>query len=364
MKWSFRIGRYRGIDVKVHATFIMFLAWVGLSNFLRTGTATAAVDGTLFMIAVFATVLLHEFGHALTAQRFGIQTRDITLLPIGGVARLERMPDKPHQELLVALAGPAVNVAFAALFFAILHARGQSTTWAADATFETAPLMVRLLWVNGIMAGFNLLPAFPMDGGRALRALLALRGDYVAATHTAARLGQGMAFLLGMLGLFSNPMLVFIALFVWIGATAEAQAVETKHALASVPVQAAMITDFMTLSTSDTLATAATALLRGSQVDFPVVDERGELVGVLTRTRFIEGLASVGTTGSVADVMTRTFEVAHPHDMLDGACARLQASEAPLMPVIDGDRVVGLVTLENVGELLMVTEALRRTKPT
>jgi CBS domain-containing protein len=269
------------------------------------------------------------------------------------------MPDKPLQELLVALAGPAVNVAFALAFFAILRAGGQSTSLADDVAFESAPLLVRLLWVNGIMAVFNLLPAFPMDGGRALRALLALRGDYVAATHTAARLGQGIAFLLGMLGLFGNPMLVFIALFVWIGAAAEAQSVEMKHALAGVPVQSAMVTEFTTLTTSDTLATAAAALLRGSQTDFPVVDVRGQLVGVLARTRFIEGLAKAGSLGLVVDAMTPAFDVAHPHEMLDIAFARLQASEAPLMPVVDGDRVVGLLTLENVGELLMVTEALR-----
>jgi Zn-dependent protease len=357
MKWSFRIGRVRGIDVRVHATFFIFLIWIGLSGFLREGTAAAAVNGMLFMVTVFATVVLHEFGHALTAQHFGIHTRDITLLPIGGVARLDRMPEKPRQELLVALAGPAVNVAFALMFLLVLRIRGQSTA-IDQAAFDTAPLLVRLLWVNGIMAAFNLLPAFPMDGGRALRALLALRGDYVGATRTAARLGQGIAFLLGLLGLFSNPMLVFIALFVWIGAAGETQAVEMKHAMANIPVQSAMVTAFTTLSTSDTLATATSALLHGTQIDFPVVDDHGHLVGVLSRTRFIDGLAKVGMEGSVVDAMTRSFEVTHPSEMLDVAFARLQTSEAPLMPVIDGDCLVGLITLENVGELLMVKEAI------
>lgn len=366
MKWSFRIGRFAGIDVFVHATFLLFLAWVGFSRFAKTGDSAAAVDGVIFMLAVFGTVVLHEFGHALMARRFGVQTKDITLLPIGGVARLERIPEEPLQELAVAVAGPAVNVAFAVVFAMILSSQGiglglPEATAGQDGApvVPDAPFLLRMFWVNVTLAVFNMLPAFPMDGGRALRALLAVRGDYVRATKTAATIGQGLAFLLGLLGLFTNPMLVLVAAFVWIGAASESQSVQVKHALAHVPVEAAMMTTFSVLQTSDTLATAARALLRGAQVDFPVTDAAGALVGVLPRARLIEGLARGGVDELVSAVMRPGCETADRKETLPGLLARLQAPDTPLVAVVEGGRVVGVVTLENVGELLMVQEAVQ-----
>jgi len=365
MKWSFRIGRFAGIDVFVHATFLLFLAWVGFSRFIRSGDSAAAVDGVLFMVAVFGTVVLHEFGHALVARHFGVQTKDITLLPIGGVASLERIPEKPLQELAVAIAGPAVNVAFALLFGLVLTLQGvglglPEPTTGADgaAVVSDAPFLLRMFQVNVSLAVFNLLPAFPMDGGRVLRALLAVRGDYVSATKTAATIGQGLAFLLGLLGLFSNPMLVLVAAFVWIGAASESQSVQVKHALAAVPVEAAMMTSFSVLRTADTLADAAAALLRGAQVDFPVVDEGGVLVGVLPRAKLIEGLARGGLEEAVAAVMVPGCETAERRETLPALLGRLQARDVPLVAVVDGGHVVGVVTLENVGELLMVKDAV------
>jgi Zn-dependent protease/predicted transcriptional regulator len=366
MKWSFRIGRFAGIDVFVHATFLLFLAWVGFSRFSRTGEVGAAIDGVLFMLAVFGTVVIHEFGHALMARRFGVQTRDVTLLPIGGVARLERIPERPLEELAVALAGPAVNVAFAVVFGAILTAQGIGLGLpGADASVEgavvpDAPFLLRMFWVNVSLAVFNLLPAFPMDGGRALRALLATRGDHVQATKTAAGIGQGLALLLGLLGVFANPMLVLVAVFVWLGAASESQSVQVKHALAHVPVEAAMMTTFSVLQTSDTLATAARALLRGAQVDFPVVADAGAIVGVLPRSALIEGLARGGVDERVGAVMKPGCAIAERKETLPSLLARLQEGECPLVAVVERGVVVGVVTLENLGELLMVQDAVRR----
>lgn len=358
MKWSWKIGRLFGIDVFMHATFILLLGWVALSAYLRERSAHAAIVGVLFMMAIFGTVLLHELGHALTARRFGIRTRDITLLPIGGLARLERMPEKPGQELLVALAGPAVNVGIAAALFALLSASGQTPLLADSSLIGAGPFFTRLLWVNVSLAIFNLIPAFPMDGGRALRAVLAFGGDYVRATRIAAKLGQGIALVLGLLGLLFNPMLAFIALFVWIGAAGEAAGVEAKASLQGLPTYAAMETQFRSLSELDSLASAAQCLLGGSQVDFPVLDRTGAVAGILTRDALLAGLADVGPEATVDSIMERRFAVAHPAEMLDVSLARLEGSSCKSMPVVANGTVVGMVTAENIGELMMIRGAL------
>lgn len=357
MKWSWKLGRAFGIDVYLHATFALLLGWVAVSTYLRTRDVSTMVSGVTFMLVVFASVLFHELGHALTARRYGIRTRDITLLPIGGVARLERMPDKPAQELVVALAGPLVNVGIAAVLVVAHLTTGHALTDMGDLA-HPGPMLTRLLWVNVGLAIFNLVPAFPMDGGRALRALLAMRGNYVRATQTAARLGQGIALLFGVLGLMFNPMLAFIALFVWIGAASEAAGVEMRASLHAFPIRNTMQTEFHTLSTHDTLAIATERLLTGSQGDFPVLDPRGALVGVLTRKALVAGLAARGPDSTVGEAMERTFSTAAPSEMLDVALERLGVTGTRCLPVVADDHVVGMVTSEHIAELMMVREAL------
>lgn len=359
MGWSWKMGRMFGIDVYVHATFAVFLGWVALSTYLRTHESAEMVVGVLSMLAVFGSVVLHELGHALTARRFGIKTRDITLLPIGGVARMERMPEKPWQEFLVALAGPAVNVVIAAVLLVGLTVAGATLVPDLANARGMDSFVARLLWVNVGLAIFNLVPAFPMDGGRALRALLALRGDYVAATRLAARLGQGIALLFGVLGVLYNPILVFIALFVWIGAASEAMGVEMKAALHGIPTRTAMQTEFHILSADATLGDAVRSLLAGSQVDFPVVGHDGQVLGVLTRSGLIKGLADKGAEHRVSEVMDRRFVIAHPYEMLDVALARLEDLECRSLPVVADGRVVGMLTPDNVSELMMVRSALK-----
>ena len=233
--WSWKLARIAGIDVYVHATFFMVIAWIALVYWNQNGTVVAVIDGVGYILTLFACVVLHEFGHALTAARYGIRTRDITLLPIGGVARLERMPEVPVQELWVALAGPAVNVVIALLLFVWLQASGN---WeSADRVgVATGGFLERIMLANVYLVGFNLLPAFPMDGGRALRALLATRMEYTRATSRAALVGQGMAIVFAFIGLQGNPILIFIALFVWIGAGQEASMTQMKSALAGIPL--------------------------------------------------------------------------------------------------------------------------------
>ena len=356
MKWSTRIGRFAGIDVYVHATFLILLGWVALVHWRAGQNVAAAVAGVAFVLAMFACVVLHEFGHALTARRFGIKTRDITLLPIGGLARLERMPDDPKQELWVALAGPAVNVVIALALFVALQITGTvaplESLGVAGGSF-----LARLMLVNVFLVGFNMLPAFPMDGGRVLRAMLAIRMDYLRATQIAASIGQGMAFLFGLLGLFFNPFLVFIAWFVWIGAGQEAAMTQMKAALGGIPLERAMITDFRTLAPDDSLAHAVELLLAGAQQDFPVV-ESGVVVGILTRADLFTALARQEQQCRVGEVMRRKFLIADASEMIDGAFQRLQEHECHTIPVVRGGTLIGLMTMDNVGEFLRVQAAI------
>lgn len=351
MKWSIHLGRMLGIDVFLHVTFLLLLGVIGIAHWLAHGSLAAVISGVGFFIALFACVLLHEYGHALAARHFGIATRDITLLPIGGVARLERMPDKPLQELWVALAGPAVNVVIAAALAVGLTLSG---TWEPLAALGATGggFIERLLAVNVFLVLFNMIPAFPMDGGRALRALLALRLEYSRATRIAATTGQALAVVFGVAGLFSNPFLLLIAVFVWIGAAQEAAATDLKASISGLPVREAMLTDFRTLSPDDTLADATRLLIEGSQQDFPVLDE-GRVVGVLAHARLFEVLRERGEWTLVADAMERDFRTLRPDDPLDGALFQAEPG-ATILPIVRDGRLVGLITAENIGELMMI----------
>ena len=357
MSWAWRIATIAGIPINVHGTFAVLIIFVLVSGLAAGRGIAAAVSSVLFVLALFVTIILHELGHALTARRFGIKTHDITLLPIGGLARLERMPDVPRQELWVALAGPAVNVVIALGCYALLLA----TTGAAPVlTLDPSAtgFLDRFTAVNFTLAIFNMVPAFPMDGGRALRAVLAERVDYTRATEIAATIGQGLALVFGLVGLFANPMLVFIALFVWMGASSEATAAGMRGALARVPVSRAMVTDYRTVLAGSSLRQVVELVLMGDQRDFPVVDDTGEIVGILTRDRLMSALSHQGPSGTVERAMTTTFETADAREMLDGEHARLQQSSCPVLPVVDGGRVVGLLTSENVAEFVMIRGAL------
>jgi Zn-dependent protease/CBS domain-containing protein len=365
MRWSLPIGRFAGIRVQLHVTFLVLLIWIGLAIWSSEQSVSAAVAGVGFLLALFLCVLLHEFGHALTAAQFGVKTRDITLLPIGGVARLERMPDQPSQELLVALAGPAVNVVIVVVLGVVLAALGRPVT--ADALLSagtglTGPgILERLLVLNALIVAFNLLPAFPMDGGRVLRALLAMRMSYASATASAAMVGKLFAVVFAVIGFFSNPFLLFIALFVWMGASQESMAAQMKGTLDGIPVSDAMITDFRTLAPHDPLSHAVELLLAGSQQDFPVADEH-RVLGVLTRHALLSALGKSHDRLRVIDVMTTDVPRADAQEMLDGALQRMQASPLRIMPVFSRGALVGLLTMENVGEFVSVQAALARSR--
>lgn len=371
MKWSWKIGEYAGIGVYVHATFLLVILWVVSLHWGQD--VTAIVEGVAFVLSIFGCVVLHEFGHALAAKRYGIQTRDITLLPIGGVARLERMPDDPKQELVVAIAGPAVNVVIAAILYAILAIMGRVDLPERLASFEpfylgAGSFLFNLMTVNIFLVVFNLIPAFPMDGGRVLRSLLATRMDYVRATNIAAGVGQFVAFLFGIGGLTGffglttpNPFLVFIALFVYIGAAQEAGMVQMKAALGGIPVERAMLTHYHTLSPRDPLQRAIDLTIGGSQRDFPVVDN-GRVVGLLSQDDLMKSLQQSPAGDAVASAMRTEFQQCEPGDMLERVFMRIREDGAHTVPVIRRGELVGLLTMENIGEMLRIQAVLDRQR--
>lgn len=356
MKWSLKIGKLAGIDVFIHFTFFLLLAWIAFIYYSQNQSVSAAVTGIVFILIIFACVVLHELGHALTAKRYGIKTRDIILLPIGGVARLEKMPDKPMQELWVALAGPAVNVVIAAVLAGYLYV-SNSFTPVGQLTNTTVSFAERILAVNIFLVLFNMIPAFPMDGGRVLRALLATRLPYPKATQYAATLGQGIAVLFGVIGLFYNPLLLFIALFVWIGAAQESKLTQMKSAFSGIPVTNAMLTDFNTLERNQTLEQAVQLTISGTQKDFPVI-ARGEVLGVLTQADLLAALSEHGPHALVSEAMQPNFVAVDSHDMLETAFSKLKDCACHTLPVTRNNQLVGLLTMENLGEYMRIRAAL------
>lgn len=360
MRWSLRLGAYRGIDVYVHLTFFLLLAYWAVTGWQATGSASAAAMGVLFIVAIFGCVLLHEFGHALAAARYGIPTRDIVLYPIGGVARLERMPREPVRELWVALAGPAVNVAIAAVLFVWLYLTGTLVPLTSLGAVQ-GPFLERLMIVNIGLVLFNLLPAFPMDGGRVLRALLAFKLPYARATGIASRTGQLLAVLFGVGGLITgSPMLVLIAVFVWMAAAGENRHVQVQSALGGVPLQHVMQTDVQVLEGSTTLHTAVRASVSAGQRDFPVVEE-GRLAGVLWYEDLLKALQDGDQEAPVAPYVDRGVAPAHLGERVEAVLQRLTAGGERLMPVTDAlGRLVGVVTPEAMLEVMRIQAAMRR----
>lgn len=356
MKWSWRVGRIAGIDIDVHATFALLILYVAIVEYQQSRSVASVAVTVAFLLVVFASILAHEFGHALTARRYGIATRGITLLPIGGVARLDRLPSKPQQELAIAIAGPLVSLAIGLALYLVLRLLGTPAV-VGDIASSGGGFLARVMWVNVAVVLFNLLPAFPMDGGRVLRAALAIKLGAVRATTIAARVGRAFALLFGIIGLFTNPFLVFIAFFVWLGATGEEAHTRVQAALHDVPVERLMISDVRTLGVNDPLAQAVRHLLAGFQQDFPVI-EGERVVGVLTRADLVKALAQHGDQAPVGNSMRRQICVTHVRESVEHAFERLQRDDCQTMPVLRDGTLVGVLTLENVGEYVMLRGAL------
>lgn len=360
MNWSFPLAKIKGIKIQVHVTFILVLAWTALDWGVTRGLGLAgALYGIIFIILLFLCVTLHELAHSLVALRYGVQVRDITLLPIGGLARLEGELTRPAQEFWVAIAGPAANIVLAAMLGAV------AAPWLSWRALDNLGLLLRrlngigferllvdLLMANVGLAIFNLLPAFPMDGGRVLRALLTSRMDDLKATRIAMRIGQGLAVLLGLWGVFSGALnLVLIAMFIFSGAKMEWRGKQLRVAMQQVPASAALVRGGIVLSPNDPLARAIDITLRSGQTDFAAFD-RGYLVGVLTREDVAEGFRRYGANVPVQRVMRTDFPAAQTGDSLLDLQRKMEANGSSVISVTEGGRFLGLATLESVRNAL------------
>ena len=357
MSWSWTIGRIFGIKLRMHWTFLLLLAYVGFAISQQEEGWLPVVEGILLVLAVFGCVILHECGHALTARRFGVATEDITLLPIGGVARMQRIPSEPWQEFWIAIAGPAVNVVIAFVLFIALAISGHFYGMIDDVGDHRA-FFVNLMVINVLLVVFNLIPAFPMDGGRVLRALLATRLDYLQATVIAAKIGQGLAVAFGIAGLLilHNPLLMLVALFVFLGAEGEAQTVRIRTLIGNTKVRDAMMTRFRTLPSTATFQDAVDELLAGSQQDFPIM-EGERCTGLLRRQELVSGLKQYGLDASVTTALTPIDESIREDASLQETVEEMRKHQAKAWPVFENGTLVGLLTMENVTELLLVRSA-------
>ena len=357
MRWSYTIGRFAGTEVKVHVTFILLVVWLAYFQYRQAGAAAAA-EYTIFFLLFFLCIVLHEFGHIRMARRFGVRTPDVILLPIGGVARLERIPQEPRQELLIALAGPAVTLAIIVVLFLAAVGTGQSIL-VSDPLAGNVSLVVQLLVSNVLVLVFNLFPAFPLDGGRVLRSLLARKMGLVKATSIAGAIGQVFAVVLGIIGvMLQAPLMMLVAFFIFLGAGSEASAVATRVAGRGLQVAQMMVTDFHTIPVYATLSQAVELLLSGEQREFPVVDNLGRTEGILTRDNLIRGLSQHGPGSTVAQAMTPGTPTVPPTLGFQEALERLRSSGLPALPVIDaGGSLVGMLTLDNITDLLLVQRA-------
>jgi Zn-dependent protease/CBS domain-containing protein len=341
--WELRFGAIRGIPIRIHITLLLLFVWIAVTYWVAGLGPGETISGVLLLALVFVTNVLHELTHALVAARFGVRTRDILLLPIGGIASLERIPDRPGQELAISLAGPALNLVLAGLLWVGLALAGSEFSLATATAGEAFAL--QFMWINVVLAAFNLIPAFPMDGGRALRALLSRLVPRERATAIAAGIAQGIAVLLGLIGLTYNPWLALIAVFLWFAARRELAMVRLRGALVGVPASAAMQGHVEVVRADEPLATAAGLFVHNGAAAIPVI-LNGAPVAALTREDVAIGLEDAGPEAPVTEAPHHQVVTIAPTEPLDRVLDRLESDAVAV--VVDDDVPIGVVTAEQL----------------
>jgi Zn-dependent protease/CBS domain-containing protein len=356
MGWSINIGKIFGIRFRIHVTFFLLLFFIFISVLDQFGI-NRAILATLLICAVFVCVLIHEIGHSLIARRFGKETKSITLLPIGGVATIEEMPEKPLQEIAMAIVGPFINLAIAGILYIFVgHWTGVGSPNLYPDSVKT--FFSELIGINVMLAVFNLIPAFPMDGGRVLRGILAIKMDYVRATSAAVFIGQALSMFFIFFGIFFNLWLALIGLFIYIGAGSEKQQVRLKSLLRQVPASEAMTTDFLTLRPDELVRHALEHFHHGRQDDFPVIGKAG-VEGILTRDRILASIHEKGLDAPVSEIMDRTFASVDPKMPLDEVYKKLLSTKKTAMIVTEAGRIKGMVCLDGISRYFMIKTALK-----
>jgi len=357
MKWSLNLGRIFGIRVLVHWTFLILLAWVVFHELGKGSDAGTTALTVAYVLTIFLCVVLHELGHALTAKRFGIQTRKITLLPIGGVASLEKIPEDPRKEFQVAVAGPLVNVLICIVLYPFLDRPALTTTIESAAIITPENFLYSIFIINVLLVLFNAIPAFPMDGGRVLRAILAMSMGRLKATNIASRLGQLMAFLFFVLGLFYNPFLIFIGLFVFFGAYSENAIVQQLEFLRGHRIREAMMTHYTVMHPDDTIAEAKAKLISGAETAF-VVMNGDEYKGLVTREDIIKALQAGHQDEPVTTIMHTETETFKPNQKLTSVFHKIQKERNNVFPVMEHGQLKGMIDSTNLNEFIMIQSAL------
>lgn len=360
MNWSLKLLKVKGIDIKIHLTFVLILIWAAYSWSVSTGEGMqGALFGIVATLLLFLSVTLHELGHSLQAIKYGVKVRDITLMPMGGLAQMESIPEDPNKELRIAIAGPLVNFGIAALLIglgALLDARALLSfdeLIASLGRVSWSGLLAYLTSTNLILGLFNLIPAFPMDGGRVLRALLARKMDHAKATRIAVQIGQGLALLMGLWGFMSGSWtLVLIAIFVWMGAGQESQGVQVKHTLGGATVGQAMTRSPQVLRVNDSLSKAVELTLSTSQADFPVLEwGSNRFAGLISEIDLLRGLQSLGANAAAREVMRMKIAAASPDEPLHAAQQKMLLSRTHALPVLNPEgELLGLLTADDINE--------------
>jgi Zn-dependent protease/CBS domain-containing protein len=361
MGGSFSVGRAFGIDIRVHWTFLLLPIFFALYSYQNTGSLVAALVAVVVILALFVCVLLHEFGHSLVAQRLGLEVPDITLLPIGGLARLKVLPEKPVDEVKIAIAGPLVNIVLAPIFFAVAFLLGtDQSVNVLERGGSAGQVLFFLGLINVFLAVFNLIPAFPMDGGRVLRGLLATRVGPVRATDIASAVGQFFAFVFFILGLLSgNLLLALIAVFIFFGANGESQIVRQRELMRGLTVSDVMGTKRRTETVTPyhNFGQVLDSVIHGYQEDFPVVDESGRLLGIVTRNEILAAAHSPNRYGTVRELMKTDVPTISPHaDLFADGYRTLQESGSRALPVVESGELVGMLTVDDVGQASLLRD--------
>ncbi len=359
MKWSLYVGKISGIKILIHWTFLILVLWIVQVQVVEGHGTNEILLNIALLFAVFACIVLHELGHALTAKRYNIKTRNITLLPIGGLAQMESLPEKPLQELFVAVMGPVVNIGISLILFIILKLSDTFPSSLNNINLTETNFWFQLFSINLFLALFNFIPAFPMDGGRVLRALLSLKFTRVKATRIAAYTGQFIAILFVFFGFSYNPMLVFIGFFIFLGAGAEVKAEETRSALGSIKVSDVLMHHYSILKPDESLSRAVDLLLDGQEHSF-IVKENDEVKGTLSRKEIIEGLSKFGKNIPVERVMQSKVTSLKPGDLLRDIMQKFSDNSEALIPVLEGKKIVGVLDLENISEFVQIQNALSK----
>lgn len=361
MKGTLKFGSVFGIKIEVHWTFALLLLWVVFSDVRQGGNLLTSMFNVSLILILFVCVVLHELGHALTAKKFKINTRQITLLPIGGVATLEKMPEKPSQELLVALAGPAVNVVIAALLYLVVPVKSYLGSPPAQIletlnTLSPQTFVFYLFVANIMLVVFNLVPAFPMDGGRVFRALLAFKLGRVKATAIAAGLGELMAVLFFFLGVLFNPFLILIALFIFVSAYGENEMVKQSSLLKGHTAKEAMLKYITLLHPDDTVQKAIDTLLAGSEKDF-VVSEENVIMGVVYQKDIIKNAATPALL--VKEIMHGDFKMVEASDEIEKVLELMGKEKRTFFPVTIEKKLIGAIDMSNISEFILLKTSVK-----